>query len=66
MNELDHSTIPLYLTAYFSIKEGTKLKIAEILYDIVVEEMLHFTIACNVLNAIGGNPRIYDPTFCIK
>ena len=30
--------------------------------DIVVEEMLHMTLACNILNAIGGHPVIADPS----
>jgi rubrerythrin len=61
--QLEHATIPVYLTALFSIKRGAMADIAEILSSIVVEEMLHLTIACNVLNAIGGRPRLNDPAF---
>ncbi|GAA2149444.1 ferritin-like protein [Humibacillus xanthopallidus] len=61
--ELEHATIPPYLTALFSIKQGHNSEAAAIIGSVVGEEMLHLTIACNVLNAIGGTPRIDDPTF---
>ncbi len=60
---LEHSTIPPYLTALFSIKPGTNQAIADIIHSIVVEEMLHMTIACNILNALGGSPNINTPGF---
>ena len=56
---LEHSTIPLYLTAYFSLHDVPgNTAVAETLRSIVVEEMLHFTIVANVLNALGGRPLI--------
>jgi Ferritin-like len=58
--QLEHSTIPPYLTAYFTLS-GTSdaVKYARrIIKDIVIEEMLHMTLASNVLNAIGGAPQI--------
>lgn len=59
--KLEHSTIPLYLTAYFSLHDvPTNTAVAETLRSIVVEEMLHFTIVGNVLNALGGKPLIDD------
>jgi hypothetical protein len=61
--ELEHSTIPPYLTALFSIKPGYNHEAAQIIESVVVDEMLHVTIASNLLNAIGGSPRIADPTF---
>lgn len=61
--ELEHATIPAYLTALYSVKEGHNREAADILRSIVVEEMLHMTIAANVLNAIGGSPAIADPKF---
>ena len=61
--ELEHATIPPYLTALFSIKDGHNLQAAEIIESVVIEEMLHFTIACNLLNAIGGSPSIANPSF---
>jgi rubrerythrin len=56
--ELEHSTIPPYLTALFSIKDGHNRAVAEIIRSVVIEEMLHMALACNLLNAIGGEPQI--------
>jgi Ferritin-like len=63
--ELEHSTIPPYLTALYSIKTEPDRNIQAriILSSIVQEEMLHMTIACNLLNAIGGAPKIATPGF---
>lgn len=60
---LEHATIPPYLTAYFSIKPGVMREIRETLRSVFVEEMLHMSIASNLLNAIGGQPRLNVPEF---
>ncbi|MFI5137525.1 MAG: ferritin-like protein [Sphingobacteriales bacterium] len=56
--ELEHSTIPPYLCALYSIKDGTNDIATGIIRSIVVEEMLHMILAANILNAIGGTPKI--------
>jgi hypothetical protein len=61
--ELEHATIPVYLTAFFSIKKGFMEDTRTIIKSIFVEEMLHMTIAANVLNAIGGKPVINRSCF---
>jgi hypothetical protein len=61
--ELEHSTIPPYLTALYSIKKGTNREAAAIIRSVVIEEMLHMTIAANTLNAIGGAPEINKSDF---
>jgi rubrerythrin len=61
--ELEHSTIPLYLYALYSVDADLNPEIAAILSSVVVEEMLHMTLAANVLNAIGGSPVIDLPGF---
>ena len=61
--ELEHSTIPPYLTAKFSLKNGTNQEIDKVLFTIVQEEMLHMTIAANILNAMGGSPAINKADF---
>lgn len=63
---LEHATIPPYLTALYSIKPGVNQDAAQILRVIVVEEMLHLTIAANVLNAIGGTPDLRRPDFVVS
>lgn len=60
---LEHGTIPPYLTAYYSIHPTTNSDAAHIIRVIAVEEMLHLTLAANVLNAIGGTPDLTRPGF---
>lgn len=61
--ELEHATIPPYLTALFSIKTGTNAPASGIVASVVAQEMLHMTIAANLLNALGGAPRMDRPGF---
>lgn len=65
--KLEHSTIPLYLYALYSLDTRKNPEIAAILQSVVVEEMLHMTLAANVLNALGGGPVIdregFIPTY---
>src|SRR5262249_42907424 len=61
--ELEHSTIPLYLYALYSLDPAKNGAIADLIDSVVIEEMLHMTLACNILNALGGDPVIDDPTF---
>ncbi|HEY0158697.1 MAG TPA: ferritin-like protein [Thermoanaerobaculia bacterium] len=53
---LEFATIPPYLTALYSIKDGTNAAIAANLRTIVIQEMLHLSLAANILNAVGGRP----------
>lgn len=64
--ELEYSTIPPYLYALYSLHQNKNAEIAYLIKSVVVQEMLHMAIACNVLNAIGGNPKIDDPCFVPK
>jgi hypothetical protein len=64
--ELEWLTIPAYLTALYSIHPGSNAEAALIIRSVVVEEMLHMTLAANVLNAVGGRPEItggYAPRY---
>jgi hypothetical protein len=61
--KLEHATIPPYLTALYSIKSNSNKEVAQIIFSVVRQEMLHMTIAANVLNALGGEPKIGDPDF---
>lgn len=54
--KLEFSTIPPYLAALYSIKQGANAEIASILRGIVTQEMLHLGFAANILNAVGGAP----------
>jgi hypothetical protein len=52
---LELATIPTYLAASWSIKTAGTVS-SGIITSVVIEEMLHLTLACNVLNAVGGTP----------
>ena len=53
--ELEHTTLPPYLCALYSIKPGTNSEAVDVIASVFIEEMLHMTLAANVLNAVGGN-----------
>ncbi|OQS08325.1 hypothetical protein B0T37_20605 [Chromobacterium violaceum] len=55
---LEFSTIPPYLTGLFSIMPGSNQRASALIQSVVTEEMLHLTLASNILIAIGGNPDI--------
>ena len=61
---LEHATIPPYLLAMYSIHPGTNLDAVQCLRVVVVEEMLHLTLAANILNAVGGTPNLSVGGFC--
>lgn len=56
--ELEHSTLPPYLCAYWSIhgSSANAEHVKKFILSVVQEEMLHMAMACNILNAIGGHP----------
>jgi hypothetical protein len=59
--ELEHATLPPYLCALYSLDPGRNPDAAEVLRSVFIEEMLHMTLAANLLNAVGGRPRIDTP-----
>lgn len=67
--QLEHATIPAYLYALYSLEMGERgspgpnASIAQLIHSVVIEEMLHMTLAANVLNALGGSPVIDRPDF---
>ena len=61
--EIEHATIPPYFTAWLSIKEGYNQESREIIKSVLIEEMLHLTLAANILNAVGGHPDLIHPKF---
>ena len=58
--QLEFSTIPPYLTAFWSVKTGGPVKTA--LKTIWKEEMLHMGLVCNMLRAVGGQPQLDSPS----
>ncbi len=61
--EIEHATIPPYLCALYSLKDGANAEAAQIIKSVVIEEMLHMTLVSNILNAIGGSPNTHHPKF---
>ena len=64
--EIEHATIPPYLCALYSIKPGYNREAVEAIASVFIEEMLHMTLAANVLNAIGGAPVLDTPDFIAR
>jgi hypothetical protein len=58
---IEHSTIPPYLTALYSIKDGTNILASQIIRSVAVEEMLHMIMVCNVMNAVSIQPSVNRP-----
>jgi hypothetical protein len=59
--ELEHCTVPPYLCALYSLDAVRNPDAAEVVSSVLVEEMLHMTLAANLLNAVGGQPRLDTP-----
>jgi hypothetical protein len=64
--ELEHATIPPYLCAYFSLKDGSGTPAGEIIRSVVLQEMLHLTIAANLMISLGGMPSLNSSQFVPK
>lgn len=60
--ELEHSTIPPYLYAYWSVKDSTS-EAAKSILEVAKEEMNHMAMACNIMNAVGGFVNCANPSF---
>jgi hypothetical protein len=61
--QLEHATIPPYLTALYSMRPNTNMDASHVIRVVVVEEMLHLTLAANILNAVGGTPDLTTSDF---
>ena len=67
--ELEHATIPPYLCALYSNKQDSATKqylnkeVAERIQSVVIEEMEHMILSCNMLISIGGSPSINGTDF---
>lgn len=64
--EVELATLPIYLYAYYSLQRGTQTPIGRfanqaggVIMSVAVEEMLHMSLACNLLYACGGTPELY-------
>ena len=65
--QIEHFTIPLYLTAYYSIPEEKKNEknegfqlLSNSLREIYMDEMHHMKWACNLLTVYQGMPQVHS------
>lgn len=59
--EVELATLPPYLTAMYSINSsvgGGAKEIYDDFHDIILQEMSHFGLACNMLLSVGGSPVV--------
>lgn len=57
--ELELCTIPPYLCAWWSVKDRAG-EAARLIRRVIDDEMYHLGVVCNLLVAVGGQPRIKD------
>ena len=61
--QLEFYTIPVYLTSLYSIVDGCNHEIYTAIREVVMQEMMHFAQAANILIAVGGDPDIDNANF---
>ena len=61
--DVEFGTLPPYLYAMMSIPEGENTIAFVRIKSVVMQEMIHMCLACNILNAIGGLPKINPPVY---
>jgi len=60
---VEFGTLPPYLYALFSIPPGENPAAASRIQSVVLQEMIHMCLACNILNALGGSPQLVPPVY---
>jgi Ferritin-like len=55
--ELELATLPPYLCGYWALQDSDSYPATQI-HSIVMQEMLHFGLACNMLTATGKQPEV--------
>jgi Ferritin-like len=60
---VEFGTLPPYLYALYSIRPGTNAGAAQRVKSVVLQEMIHMCLACNMLNALGGSPALHPQTY---
>lgn len=60
--QIEWATVPLYLTALYSIVEGYNTEIRDLISSVVREEMFHMIQVANVMIVLNGSPLIDDPS----
>jgi hypothetical protein len=55
--KLEFATVPVYLCGMWSVKNQSD-PVVGIIRSIVIDEMFHMGLACNMLTSLGGTPEI--------
>ena len=55
---VEFGTLPPYLYALYSIAPGKNHEAVARIRSVALQEMVHMCLACNMLNALGGDPVI--------
>jgi hypothetical protein len=55
---VEFGTLPPYLYALYSIPPDTNTDSSLLIRSVALQEMIHMCLACNILNALGGDPVI--------
>ncbi|HEV7474182.1 MAG TPA: ferritin-like protein [Pyrinomonadaceae bacterium] len=64
---LEFATVPVYLCGMWSIKKQDPSEPAyKAIHGIVMDEMFHMALACNMLTTIGGTPQLNTRDFVPK
>lgn len=60
---VEFGTLPPYLYALYSIRPNTNSEAMQRVKSVVLQEMIHMCLACNILNALGGNPVLKPQSY---
>jgi hypothetical protein len=60
---VEFGTLPPYLYAMFSIPPGENVAAANLIKSVLMQEMIHMCLACNILNALGGTVKLTPPSY---
>jgi hypothetical protein len=60
---VEFGTLPPYLYVLYSIRPGTNAEAERRIKSVALQEMIHMCLACNMLNALGGTPKIQVQTY---
>ena len=60
---VEFGTLPPYLYALFSIPPGKNAEAVARIRSVMLQEMVHMCLACNILNALGGAPTLTPPIY---
>ena len=59
--ELEHSTLPPYLCALYSLDPARNAEAVQVVGSVFAEEKLPLLLVANLLNAVGGDPVLDAP-----